>query len=589
MKNFLKIIAGTFIGSLLAMVLGVLILISIIGSVASFSDKSTPSVPASAVLSLDFSNPVAERTIDELVPDVDIFTGELKTTKKIGILDVVRTIDIAANDPSIKFIYMNLDKLDAGITHLEEIRSALKKFRESGKAIIAYSDNYSQGSYYIASVADRIFLNPAGTSALTGISISTLFFKDLMDKLGVEVQLIRHGKFKAAAEQFISNKMSNENREQLQAYIDALWDNWTEDISVSRGISKERIDEIADKLEIASSQDALEAGLVDGLLYKDELSDTLIHLFGVEKESDLRMISFSNYMKARTKTNYKEKNKIAVIYADGEIVMGQSDKNIASDSFRNLISRIRKDSTVKAVVLRVNSPGGSAQSSDIIERELSLLKDTKPLVVSMGDYAASGGYWISSNADRIITNNTTLTGSIGVFSLALNAEKAMDKHLSINAETVNTNKHSDLLSAYRAMNQEEIRYMQSSVEIIYDQFLNLVSKGRGLSLGKVDSVGQGRIWSGIDAIRIGLADDNGGIQEAVAAAASMSDLETYRIVEYPAVKSQFDRFLEQLGESSVGTAMLNKPDRLLELAYSKLKSERGIKNLARLPFNISFN
>jgi protease-4 len=589
MKNFLKIIAGTFIGSLLAMVLGVLILISIIGSVASLSDKSIPSVPASAVLSLDFSNPVAERTIDELVPDVDIFTGELKTTKKIGILDIVRTIDVAANDPSIKFIYMNLDKLDAGITHLEEIRSALEKFRESGKAIIAYSDNYSQGSYYIASVADRIFLNPAGTSSLTGISISTLFFKDLMDKLGIEVQLIRHGKFKAAAEQFISNKMSNENREQLQAYIDALWDNWTEDISVSRGISKERIDEIADKLEIASSQDALEAGLVDGLLYKDELSDTLIHLFGVEKESDLKMISFSNYMKARAKTNYKEKNKIAVIYADGEIVMGQSDKNIASDSFRNLISRIRKDSTVKAVVLRVNSPGGSAQSSDIIERELSLLKDTKPLVVSMGDYAASGGYWISSNADRIITNNTTLTGSIGVFSLALNAEKAMDKHLSINAETVNTNKHSDLLSAYRAMNQEEIRYMQSSVELIYDQFLNLVSKGRGLSLGKVDSVGQGRIWSGVDAIRIGLADDDGGIQEAVAAAASMSDLETYRIVEYPVVKSQFDRFLEQLGESSVGTALLNKPDRLLELAYSKLKSERGIKNFARLPFNISFN
>ncbi len=589
MKNFLKIIAGTFIGSLLAMVLGILILISIIGSIASLSDKSTPVVPSQTVLSLDFANPVTERTSDEMMPDFDILSSEFSSKKQIGILDIVRTIETAASDPSVKFIYMNLDKLDAGITHLEEIRASLKRFRESGKPIIAYADNYSQGGYYIASVADKVYLNPAGTSTLTGVTISTLFFKDLMEKLGVEVELIRHGKFKAAAEQFISNKMSAENREQLQAYIDAVWNTWTDDISESRGISKERINEMTDRLEIVTAQDALSAGLVDAVMFKDELLDTLKHLFGTEKDEELKMISLSKYKKARLKVNFKEKNRVAVLYANGEIVMGSGEKNIASDNFRNLLTRIRKDSTIKAVVLRVNSPGGSAQSSDIIDRELSLLKAEKPVVVSMGDYAASGGYWISAGADRIVTNNSTLTGSIGVFSMAINASKALDKHLFINAETVNTNKHSDLLSAYRPMDTEEIKFVQAAVEKIYTQFINLVSQGRGMDLQKVDSIGQGRVWSGYDALRIGLADEKGGIHEAILTAASMSGTENYRIVEYPVIKSQLDRIMEQFGESSVTAAYLSNPLGLLKAAYSGLRTEKGNRNLARLPYNIYFN
>ncbi len=589
MKNFLKIIAGTFIGSLLAMVLGILILISIIGSIASLSDKSTPVVPSQTVLSLDFANPVTERTSDEMIPDFDILNSEFSSKRQTGILDILRTIETAASDPSVKFIYMNLDKLDAGITHLEEIRAALKRFRESGKPIIAYADNYSQGGYYIASVADKVYLNPAGTSTLTGVTISTLFFKDLMEKLGVEVELIRHGKFKAAAEQFISNKMSPENREQLQAYIDAVWNTWTSDISESRGISRERIDEMTDRLEIVTAQDAVTAGLVDAVMFKDELLDTLKHLFGAEKDEELKMTSLTNYKKARLKVNFKEKNKIAVLYANGEIVMGSGEKNIASDNFRNLLTKIRKDSSIKAVVLRVNSPGGSAQSSDIIDRELSLLKAEKPVIVSMGDYAASGGYWISAGADRIVTNNSTLTGSIGVFSMAINASKALEKHLYVNAETVNTNKHSDLLSAYRPMDPEEIIFIQAAVEKIYTQFINLVSQGRGMDLQKVDSVGQGRVWSGYDALRIGLADEKGGIHEAILTAASMSGTESYRIVEYPVIKSQLDRIMEQLGESSVAAAYLSNPLRLLQSAYSGLKSETGNRNLARLPYNIYFN
>ncbi|MFA6335201.1 MAG: signal peptide peptidase SppA [Bacteroidales bacterium] len=587
MKNFLKIIAGTFVGSLLAMVLGTLILIGVINSVASLTDTATPAVPGSAILGIDFGNTITEQATDDPLESINPFSSV--SSKTTGILDFIQTIDKAATDPSIKFIYMNLDKLNAGISHIEEIRAALVRFHESGKPIISYADNYSQAGYYLASVSDKIYLNPAGTATLTGLSISTLFFKDLMDKMGIETQLIRHGKFKAAAEQFISNKMSDENREQLQAYLDAVWNTWVADISAARQIPQERINEMTSKLELNSAQKALEAGLVDGLLYKDELSDTLVDLFGVEEEKDLKLISNTDYSKARKKTNFKEKNKIAVIYANGDIIMGKSDDNIASDSYVAMLSKIRKDSTIKAVVLRVNSPGGSAQSAEIIDKELALIREHKPVIVCMGDYAASGGYWISAKADKIITNNTTLTGSIGVFSMAVNVQKAMNKHLSINAETVTTNKHSDIMSGYRSLDNEEIAFIQSSVEIIYNQFLKLVAEGRGLSTEFVDSIAQGRIWSGYDAIKIGLADERGGLHEAINSAVAMSKLDSYRLVEYPVKKSQIDKIIEELSTTTESAKVLSNPDMLMEKAYSKLKEEKGVKTYARLPFNIYFN
>ena len=414
-----------------------------------------------------------------------------------------------------------------------------------------------------------------------------MFFKDLLDKAGVEVQLIRHGKFKAAAEQFISNKMSDENREQLQAYLDAVWSTWMTDISASRRMPVEKINELTNNLQLGTAKQALEAGLVDGLLYKDELTDTLVHLFGVKDEKALKVISSSDYSKATKKLNLKEKNKIAVVYADGDIIMGKSDENIASDNFVALLAKVRKDSSIKAVVLRVNSPGGSAQSSEIIERELALLRKDKPVVVSMGDYAASGGYWIASNADKIVTNNTTLTGSIGVFSMVLNAQKTLNKHLSINTATVNTNKHSDIMSGYRSLDNEEIAFIQSSVEVIYTDFVNLVSKGRNLSAEKVDSIGQGRIWSGADALKIGLADEKGGISEALKVAAAMGEVETYRIVEYPVIKSQIDKIIETLSETGESAKVIANPEMILERAYARLRNESGIKTYARLPFNVN--
>jgi protease-4 len=586
MKNFFKIVLGTFVGSLIALAAGIFILLGIIGSMASFSE-TTPTVPDTAILKLDLSTPITEQTTED--PFASINPIGSSSGKTQGIYSMIRAIDNAAQDPAIKFIYMNLSNMNAGVTHTEEIRSALERFRESGKPIISYADNYSQGAYYLATVSDKIYLSPTGMLSLTGVSINTMFFKDLLDKLGVEIQLIRHGKYKAAGEQFISNKMSPENREQLQAYVDAVWDTWRAEISQARELSAERIDYITDNLILSTAADVQEEGLVDELLYKDQLIEKITDLFGVENEKDLKMITSRNYDKATRKVDFKEKNKIALLYADGEIIMGKSDNFIASDSFIDHISKVRKDSTIKAVVFRVNSPGGSAQSSDLIERELKLLMEEKPVIVSMGDYAASGGYWISARADKIITNNTTLTGSIGVFSMIPNFSKAMDKHLSVNTEAVNSNKYSDIMSGLRPLEARESEYVRSFIEKIYSDFITLVAEGREMTPENVDEVAQGRVWSGKDALRIGLADQKGGLHEALFSAASMANLESYRVVEYPVKKSAMEKVIEMLSESSIAVSAISNPAEYIKAAYRQILTEKEPAHLARLPYNITFN
>ncbi len=584
MKKFLKIVLGTFIGSLLAMTIGFFIMLGIVGSMASFSSKAKPVVPKSAILRLNFDSAITEQSKEDPFSLFNPLGGG--SGKSQGLLDFIQTIERAATDPAIKFIYMDITNLNTSISNIEEIRAALSRFRASSKPIIAYGDNYSQGAYYLSTVADKIYLNPGGSSTLTGLSISTLFLKDLLDKLGIEVQLIRHGKFKAAAEQFISNSMSSENREQLKAYIDAVWNSWVDDISEAREIPRERINLLTDNLELSTAQKALEEGMVDALLYKDQVADTIAKLFGVKSVKEIKMISNKDYSKATKKINYKEKNKIAVIYATGEIVMGKSDDNIASDNYIDLLAKVRKDSTVKAVVLRVNSPGGSAQSSELIERELSLLMEHKPVIVSMGEYAASGGYWISAKATKIITNNTTLTGSIGVFGMVPNIAGTLKKHLSINPETVKTNRHSDIMSGFRSLDNEEINFVQTSIEKIYTDFVNLVAEGREKTPQEIDEIAQGRIWSGSDAIRVGLADEKGGLVDAINSAAAYANLGVYRLVEYPIRKSSIEKLMELLEEGNSNAKALSNPEMLLEKAFSRISGEAGIKHYARLPYNI---
>jgi len=375
----------------------------------------------------------------------------------------------------------------------------------------------------------------------------------------------------------------------LQAYIDAIWQTWLDEIAASRGISAEKLNLMADGLEISTAKKALEQGLADKLVYSDELMKDLAVLFEVEDEKDIKNITISNYTKATKKTNFKEKNKIAVVYGDGDIIMGKTDSEISSAYYADIFSQLRQDSSIKAVVFRVNSPGGIAQSADIIDRELSLLKQDKPLIVSMGDYAASGGYWISARADKIFVNNTSLTGSIGVFSMVPNIQKTLNKHLSINTYSVNTNEHSDLYSGYRPLNNKEIAYFQGFVEVIYTDFLNLVSQGRGLTYEEVDEIAQGRVWAGVDALKIGLADERGGIAQALEYAAASSNLSSYRLVEYPVRKTQVERLMEMLDIAAVYSKGVTDIQSAFEKIYSEFRKETKVQNMARLPFNLYLN
>ncbi len=581
MKKFFRNVGASFVGSLLTLIVVIFLLFGIVGSLSKVSDTK-PTVPKSAILVIDGSLSIAEQNKEN--PLASINPVVKKSAKDMGIYNVIRSIEHATEDPAIKFIYLDLSTFAAEASYVEELRVALEQFRNSGKAIVAYGDSYSQPSYYLATIADKIYLNPTGAVPLRGVSITTLFLKDLLDNIGIEMELIRHGKFKAAGEQFISDRMSKENREQISAYINSVWDIWVEEISQSREIEREEIERISNNLLSSNADAALRFKLVDSLLSRDEMEDRLIDLFGVEKRSELKKISIEDYSKATTKINLKVKDKVAILYADGDIVMGSSNKSIGCDSFTKEIRKVEKDSSIKAVVLRINSPGGSAVSSDIIERELTILKEKKPLVVSMGEYAASGGYWIAAKGDKIVANRSTLTGSIGVFSMIPNVHQGITKHLKVKSESVNTNDHSDMLSGFRSLKPAEEEFLRQGVEDFYTQFINLVAEGRSMEFEQVDEIAQGRIWSGTDALEIGLIDKIGGLNEALLTAAQLANLENYRVVEYPTVKTTVEMVMEQLGQSSSQLIELPTPLQQLKEHYLELFKTGKVVEMARVPF-----
>ncbi|MBR5857160.1 MAG: signal peptide peptidase SppA [Bacteroidales bacterium] len=588
MKTFLKSLAASVLGTFIALAACMLLLIGIIGSLAMIgSDSQEPVIPESAILKIDMSKPIAERGNDDPFSGISALSFQ-PASKSISVLDAVTAIDKASTDPSIKFIYLTVSEVNTGMTQLEEIRNALVKFRTSGKPVIAYANNYSQGAYYLASVADKIYIQQEGSAQILGIGTNMMFFKDLLDRLGIEVQLIRHGKFKAAAEQFISNNISQANREQNEELIESIWNTWTKAICQSREISEEDFNKLVNNLEIGNAQSLLENKLADEAVTYNGIGQKLCALFNVEKEKDLKMVSLAQYAKAKVKNNMKSKDKIAILYANGEITMNGSD-GITAYKFCPAIQKIREDSTIKALVLRVNSPGGDAQAAEMINSELQLLRETKPIIVSFGDYAASGGYWISVKSDCIFTNNTTLTGSIGVFSLMFNYGKGLKKHLDINSVSLGTNNHSDMFMGVRPLDNEEQKYMQNFVEDIYVKFTDLVATGRDLTTSYVDSIGQGRVWSGADALAIKLADKEGGIYDALQYAATFAGLENYRIVEYPAAKNSMDKFLEKLNEASVSAEILANPYNAFERIYGDLASYNGTKTYARLPYIYEFS
>ncbi|MBT7619667.1 MAG: signal peptide peptidase SppA, partial [Flavobacteriales bacterium] len=494
-------------------------------------------VKDNSVLKIEFKDPVLDRTSENPFSDIDLLNSS--TEGSVEFKDILDNIEKAKNDDKIKGIYLNFSSVNAGFSQIEEIRNKLFDFKESGKFIYSYADSYSQSAYYLASVSDKIALNPEGIIELKGLSAEIMFYKGLMDKLGIDAQIIRHGKFKGAVEPFMYNQMSNENREQIEKLLNSISDYMIDGIATEReGITSEEIHKMINNMYLSSARKCLESGIIDKIAYQDQI------LSDLEDKSE-HEITLTDYMKVKNPKTSVSDNKIAIIYATGEINTGKGSYNtIGSETTVEAIREASEDENVKAIVLRVNSPGGSALASEIIWREINLAKQKKKVVVSMGDYAASGGYYIACNADKIFANNSTLTGSIGVFGIVPNTKNFLNEKLGVYIETVKTHKHSDIANGYRKLSDDELNVIQNSVEDIYETFITHVSEGRGIPVRKVDEIGQGRVWSGTDALSIGLIDEIGGLEDAIASAADLSSLEDYRIITLPKKTDMFEEFIE---------------------------------------------
>ncbi len=584
MKTFWKILIGSCLGCLAALTIAFLISIGLIGSLAS--SGSTPQIPSQdGILRLDLGQPVSEQTTDSFQIDL---TGAMSVGNSLALADVIKAIDTAAEDPAIKFIYMHCGTPSLTLSQAEEIRAALLRFRQSGKAIVACSDTYDNLGYYMHSVADRVIFHAYGTPQILGISSSVIFFKDLIDRLGVEVQLIRHGRYKAAGEQFTKSGMTPDNYEQNKTLIDATWKAMCNDICASRDFTEAEFNGWLDRLELVDAFDLLDKGLVDELMYEDQLEDYICSIAEVDKPEKLKMVTMEDYI-ANLKPS-TGRDAIALVYANGEIMADGEEGVISGIKTAGLLREIRRDSSIKAVVLRVNSPGGDAMAAEMINREISLLREVKPVIASYGDYAASGGYWISAGADHIFTDRMTITGSIGVFSMIPSFGKALSKKVGVNIEAVNSNRHSDMLSLMRPLDNAEQGYFLASIEKVYEDFLERVATGRNMDCKQVDELGQGRIWSGSDAVANGLVDEIGGLCDAIAYAELTAGLEKgrYSIKTYPAVKTFAEKLMESFAHANAAIeakkTVKYDPMKMFEQAYGFLRESYQPVTLARIPY-----
>ena len=477
------------------------------------------------------------------------FLSNMPYSTKIN--DILANIKKAKNDEHIKGIYLEMGFLSAGFASIQEIRNALIDFKESGKFITAYSEIYTQRAYYLASVANNISIYPEGAMELKGLNSTVTFYTDALKKIGVEPQIIRHGKFKSAVEPFMLTEMSDANREQVETFMGSIWEQLLADIAHDRELSPEGLNKIVDNFAIRTPKDALELGLIDSLFYKDQLQDHLANLMAEEDYKDVEFISLKKYNRVKNENarDKFKKEKIAVIYAQGEIRSGEgSETVIGSERISKAIRKARLDKKVKAIVLRVNSPGGSALASDVIWREMTLAKAEKPVVVSMGDVAASGGYYIACDADKIYASENTITGSIGVFGILMSFEELYTEKLGLTFDQVKTNKFADLGTTTRPLTEEEYNIIHEGVVEIYHTFTSKVAEGRNMSQENVDAIGQGRVWSGTNAMDINLIDEYGGLEKAIEGAAALAELEDYRIYELPVQKDPLQELLKELGD-----------------------------------------
>ena len=593
MKNFLKYTLASVIGVFIAGFLIIGFFIASLSTMSSVLENPTPSLKDKSILVLKLDQSIVERTTKD--PFRILRYMKFYSSEEIGLNDILDNIKKAEKDEKIKGIYLNPIDLNCGYASVEEIRNALIDFKKTGKFVYAYGETLSQKAYYLVSVADKIIMNPQGLLEFRGLSARMLFYKEAMNKLGVDMQVIRHGKFKAAMEPFMRSDMSAENKLQTATYMNSIWNQILKGISKSRNISIDKLKELADGVTTFRKTDFLKKeGLIDTMMYKDQLIKELKEKTRIQKDKDLRTISLTRYSDVPPTTDGLglAKEKVAVVYASGEIGMkagGTRGENIDYEELSRTIREAREDTSIDAIVLRINSPGGSAYGSEVIWREVKLAAEEKPLIVSMGDYAASGGYYIAAAADTIMADYTTITGSIGIFGTLPNAQKLLRDKIGITEDYVNTNKNSNFLSVTRPMTQFEKDYFQRYIEVGYDTFISRVAEGRNMKKEQVDSIGQGRVWSSENAIENGLIDMYGGIGDAVKLAAKKAGLKRYRIVSLPKIKDPFDQILSELYGNVSLKILKDKIGSQFKL-YEEMNRISNMKGIyARMPFDLELN
>ena len=582
----------TFLRELLAVILGIFISVFIMFLVfaaigMAFSQEEEISVKNNSILTLKL-----DKTIKDYAPKSDdpfemIFDlGD----NKIGLNNIISAIENAKGDDNIKGISIEALQIDAGFAQLQSLRNKLLEFKETGKFITAFADYYDQKNYYLSSSADSIYVNPVGAVDFKGLGGEIIYYKDFQDKYGIKMEVIRHGKYKSAVEPFLSNEMSAENREQTQSFLNSIWSEIIEDIGYSRKKTNVELNHIADELLTRNSDLAIENDMISGEAYKDEYRNTLKKLVDIGKEDKLKLISLTDYIKSgKGKIKSSAKDRVAVIYAQGEIKYGAgSEKYIGQEIIIKALKKAREDKKVKAIVLRVDSPGGSGLASDIIWRELELTKKEKPLVVSMGNLAASGGYYIACNANKIYAEPTTITGSIGVFGAVPNISKFSD-NIGINAEQIGTNKQSNNYSIFEPISPEFYNVTKESIEDFYKTFVKKVAEGRNMTFAQVDSIAQGRVWTGKQAKENGLVDELGSLEDAIEAAAGLANLDNYKVRNYPNYKKDFKDVYKNVPFLYIDKETLIKEEIGEEnfLIYENLQNFKNLKGIqARLPYYI---
>ncbi len=590
MKEFFKYVLATVVGIIAISIIGIILFFMVIGAIISTAEKQV-SVESNSMLVLDFERQIVDRSPNDPFEDLDIpgFTR----VKTIGLDEIKESLDKAVHDNRIKGIYLNMSITSGGMASVEEIRNMLIAFREqSDKPIYAYGNLYDQKAYYLATVADKIVIHPMGTIDFRGLGGEMLFFKKALDKIGVEAQIIRHGKFKAAVEPFMLEKMSDENRKQQLVYMNSLWRHLLKGVAEKRNLSIDYLNELADSVQtFKKGEELVKTGLVDAAEYKDQVLDDLREITGTDSDEGIPVIGVSNYAGVNVKGYSKgySRNKIAVIYASGDIGVPFGGVGIDGEDLGREIRKVRLDSSYKAIVLRINSPGGSVFDSEIIWREVKLAAAEKTMVVSFGDVAASGGYYVSCPADKIVAQPNTITGSIGIFGIIPNFGELLNDKLGITTDVVKTNENSDLLTLTRPMTPFERDLLQKNIEEGYDTFISHVAEGRGMTREQVDIIGQGRVWSGENALEIGLIDQFGGLEDAINLAAEIEGLEDFRTISLPRQPDPFEELFKTGTNNIRGKILKNELGDKYRF-YESVKKASQMKGVyARMPFDIFIN